>query len=58
MIMLDFEKAYDRIEWSFVLGMLKTFGFPPFFCSWISIILKDSSIVIDVNGEITNPIVL
>ena len=27
MILLDFEKAYDRIEWCFFIGMLKAFGF-------------------------------
>ena len=32
MILLDFEKAYDRIEWHFVISMLKQFGFPDYFC--------------------------
>ena len=31
MILLDFEKAYDRIEWHFVIAMLKQFGFPDYF---------------------------
>ena len=32
MILLDFEKAYDKIEWHFVIAMLKQFGFRDYFC--------------------------
>ena len=32
MILLDFEKAYDKIEWHFVIAMLKQCGFPDYFC--------------------------
>ena len=32
MILLYFEKAYDRIELHFVIAMLKQFGFPDYFC--------------------------
>ena len=58
MFLLDFEKAYDRIEWPFVKGMLKAFGFSPYFCKWIDILLIDSSTVIDINGETTKCITL
>ncbi|XP_057851145.2 uncharacterized protein LOC131061466 [Cryptomeria japonica] len=58
MLLLDFEKAYDRIEWDFILMMLKAFGFPDIFCKYIQILLKDASAMIDVNGSLTNPIPL
>ena len=56
MILLDFEKAYDRIEWCFVIGMLKAFGFPKKFCDWINILFNEASTIIDVNGNILEPI--
>lgn len=58
MVLLDFEKAYDRIEWPFVVNMLEAFGFPKVLCKWVNILFKDSSIVIDVNGELSECIPL
>ena len=55
MILFYFEKAYDRIEWPFVLGMLEDFGFPSEFCGWVSILFKGSSAIIGVNGELSDP---
>ena len=56
MILLNFEKAYDRIEWCFFIGMLKDFGFPKKYYDWISILFNEASIVIDVNGYLLEPI--
>lgn len=58
MILVDFEKAYDRFEWPFVIGMLKAFGFPYYFCKWIEILFKDPSTIIEINGEFSKPIIL
>ncbi|XP_057825619.1 uncharacterized protein LOC131037482 [Cryptomeria japonica] len=58
MVLLDFEKAYDRIEWPFVRGMLQAFGFPSYFCKWIDIIFKDSSTVVEINGDMSEAIPL
>lgn len=58
MILLDFEKSYDRIEWPFVIRMLKPFGFPEYSCRWIEVLFKYSSTVIDASGNLTNPIPL
>jgi len=30
-IKIDFEKAYDRVEWNFILNMLKDLGFGPLY---------------------------
>ncbi|KAM2494092.1 hypothetical protein ACFX1W_034230 [Malus domestica] len=34
-IKLDMAKAYDRVEWKFLLAMMAKLGFAPLFCSWI-----------------------
>ena len=58
MILLDFEKAYDRIEWHFFIAMLKKFGFPNYFCKWFNNLFKDSNNCIEINGEISESIPL
>ena len=40
MTLLDFEKAYDRIEWGFVTGILKAFGFLEYYCKWLMFSLR------------------
>lgn len=50
MLLLDFEKAYDRVEWSFLKMALEAFGFPQGFIRMISTLLNDASAMIDVNG--------
>jgi hypothetical protein len=32
---LDFEKAYDKVNWSFVQQTLRMKGFSPVWCKWI-----------------------
>jgi len=56
MILLDFEKAYDRVEWCFVICMLKAFGFPKKYYDWINILFNEASTIIDVNGNLSEPI--
>lgn len=34
MLLLDFEKAYDRVEWPFPSMTLEAFGFPTKFAKW------------------------
>ena len=41
-----------------MLGMLKAFGFPYYFCKWVEILFKDASIVVEINGEFSKPIIL
>jgi hypothetical protein len=33
---LDFEKAYDKIKWSFLQQMLRMKGFSKKWCLWIN----------------------
>ena len=41
MFLIDFRKAFDNIEWSFILKALKHFDFGPDFVKWIDIIYTD-----------------
>ncbi|KAJ9536684.1 hypothetical protein OSB04_un000157 [Centaurea solstitialis] len=48
---IDLRKAYDTVDWTFLLNMLKGFGFHPVMCKWIEEMLNTSSFSIALNGE-------
>lgn len=48
---IDISKAFDTLEWPFLLKVLKTFGFNETFCNWIDVILKSAFLSISVNGK-------
>ncbi|XP_059076993.1 uncharacterized protein LOC131876187 [Cryptomeria japonica] len=58
MFLLDFEKAYDRVEWDFIIMMLEAFGFPSEFYTYVKVLLQDASTQIDVNGSLSSSIML
>jgi hypothetical protein len=47
---LDFEKAFDKIEHSTILSLLKARGFHPKWLHWIELILKSGSSAVLLNG--------
>lgn len=51
---IDLEKAFDRIEWSFIYRSLLFFKFPPNIINLIINCISTSNIVILVNGNKTN----
>ena len=48
---IDFEKAFDSIEWEFLFETLKTFNFGETFISWIKTIYTDISACVGNNGH-------
>ena len=55
-LILDMSKAYDRVEWTFLQGMMQKLGFHD---KWIHLIMKCVTTVsyrINVNGEYTDQI--
>lgn len=49
-VKVDMEKAYDRAEWTFILKVLKLFGFHSKWLSWIKLCLTTSQFSILLNG--------
>ncbi|KAM2092455.1 hypothetical protein TB2_030374 [Malus domestica] len=47
---LDMAKAYDRVEWGFLLIMMAKLGFDPVFCRWIKECVSSTSYSILMNG--------
>ncbi|KAJ0806197.1 putative RNA-directed DNA polymerase [Helianthus annuus] len=50
---VDFEKAYDNVNWGFVLDILHQMGFGEKWCGWISGVLKSARASVLVNGSPT-----
>jgi hypothetical protein len=49
---IDISKAFDTLNWGFLLKVLKAFGFCEKFCSWIDTILKSAKLSISINGKL------
>ena len=53
-VKLDFQKAYDRVNWSFIQTVLTNFGFDSGFIGWILACLSSVSFEVLVNGGKTD----
>ena len=51
-VTIDIEKAFDSLDHSFLISVLKKFGFGKNFFTWIEILLKDQQSSV-INGRIT-----
>ena len=51
--MIDIEKAFDSLNHSFLLGVLKKFGFGRNFINWIEAILNKSDSCVINSGKTT-----
>jgi len=49
-IKFDVKKAFDTLEWKFLLNVLKSFGFCSTFCGWIKRIIESARLSLAVNG--------
>jgi len=52
---IDFEKAYDRVEWGFLDACLEAMGFGRVFRGWVTGLLKTAVARVQVNGEVSGP---
>jgi hypothetical protein len=49
---IDFEKAYDKVKWTFLFQTLKMKGFSTKWISWIKSFVMGGSVAVNVNGEV------
>ena len=50
LLLVDFEKAFDSISWSFMYKVMKYFNFGPDMLNWIKILYKDAKFCVIQNG--------
>jgi hypothetical protein len=48
---IDFEKAYDKVQWPFLMEVLEKKKFPPKWIEWVHQIVSRGRVGIDINGE-------
>ena len=51
---LDQEKAFDRVDWSFMRSTLCTMGFGPSFISWVDLFYHRVQSAVNVNGYLSS----
>ena len=49
---IDISKAFDSVQWSFLLNCLLAMGFPERFIHWIRLCITTPSYSVQVNGEL------
>ena len=47
---LDMENAFDKMEWEFILSVMKQLGFNSSWLTWIRLCIFSSSFSILING--------
>ena len=50
LLSLDQEKAFDRVDWGFLLRILRTFNFGPEFLRWVNLFYTNIESAVVING--------
>ena len=53
LLLIDFEKAFDSVAWSFIFKVLAFFNFGPSLITWIKTFYKNIKSCVTVNGQIS-----
>jgi len=49
---LDFEKAYDNLNWAFLFECLRQRGFREEWCEWIKLVMSSGTVSVKMNNTI------
>ena len=58
MLALDFKKAFDTLEWNFMLETLDKYGFGNYFKNWVNILYTEPTITIKNNGWLSKKLTM
>ena len=53
LVLIDFQKAFDTVEWDFLFNTLKSYNFGPIFQSWIKLLYTEVSSCTINNGYLS-----
>ena len=53
LVSIDFEKAFDSVNWTYMHNVMRTFGFGTEICQWIASFYKDIKSYVIVNGKVS-----
>ena len=54
LVLIDFEKAFDSISWSFIYKVLKYFGFGEYIVDWVKILNTNFKATVLQSGYLSN----
>ena len=54
LLFLDFEKAFDSVEWNTMFKILRKFNFGESFINWVETLYKNPTLKIKNNGHLSN----
>lgn len=54
LIFIDFQKAFDSLEWDFIFGCLEAFDFGPDFSRWVKTFYKNIQSCVINNGNVSD----
>ena len=58
LVSLDQEKAFDRVDRTFLLQLLEVYGFGPDFCRWLTTLYDDAFMQIIINDRLSSKVCL
>ncbi|KAG7541754.1 Endonuclease/exonuclease/phosphatase superfamily [Arabidopsis thaliana x Arabidopsis arenosa] len=51
-LQIDLSKAFDNIDWEFLINILNAFNLPPMFIKWLTVCFTSPSFSVALNGEL------
>ena len=54
LLLIDFEKAFDSLSWSFMQKVLSSFNFGPSIIQWISTFYKNTQVAVNQGGNLSS----